>query len=85
MGLSGLLPIIHAAVVYPWASLTQQAGLGYYLVEGLSLITGTFFYVVSLDNASIEARMGESSLFSLHGGRKRKEERRSIMIFFCTS
>ncbi|KAH7304527.1 adiponectin receptor protein [Stachybotrys elegans] len=44
MGLSGLLPIIHAAFIYPFAMLNQQAGLGYYLVEGLALITGTVFY-----------------------------------------
>ncbi|KAI1346809.1 adiponectin receptor protein [Xylaria sp. FL0043] len=44
MGLSGLLPIIHAASIYPYALLNQQAGLGYYLVEGLALIMGTVFY-----------------------------------------
>ncbi|KAK4459781.1 hemolysin-III related-domain-containing protein [Cladorrhinum samala] len=44
MGLSGLLPIIHAAAIYPWALLNEKAGLGYYLVEGLSLVTGTVFY-----------------------------------------
>ncbi|EEH19383.1 hypothetical protein PABG_01702 [Paracoccidioides brasiliensis Pb03] len=43
-GLSGLLPIIHAAFIYPFAQLNQQAGLGYYLVEGLALITGVIFY-----------------------------------------
>ncbi|KAI0973694.1 adiponectin receptor protein [Xylaria arbuscula] len=43
-GLSGLLPIIHAASVFPFAQLNQQAGLGYYLVEGLALILGTVFY-----------------------------------------
>ncbi|KAI3318451.1 hemolysin-III channel protein Izh2 [Xylariaceae sp. AK1471] len=46
-GLSGLLPIIHAASIYPYAQLNQQAGLGYYLVEGLALIIGTVFYAVS--------------------------------------
>ncbi|PGH35705.1 hypothetical protein GX50_01418 [[Emmonsia] crescens] len=44
MGLSGLLPIIHAASIYPYAQLNQQAGLGYYLVEGLALIIGVGFY-----------------------------------------
>jgi predicted membrane channel-forming protein YqfA (hemolysin III family) len=46
-GLSGLLPIIHAASIYPYAQLNQQAGLGYYLVEGLALIIGVVFYAVS--------------------------------------
>ncbi|KAK4223219.1 hemolysin-III related-domain-containing protein [Podospora fimiseda] len=45
MGLSGLLPIIHAACIYPWDLLNEKAGLGYYLVEGLSLVIGTVFYV----------------------------------------
>lgn len=47
MGLSGLLPIIHAALIFPFELLNQQAGLGYYLLEGLALITGTVFYAVS--------------------------------------
>ncbi|KFA76543.1 hypothetical protein S40288_01539 [Stachybotrys chartarum IBT 40288] len=43
-GLSGLLPIVHAASIYPYDMLNQQAGLGYYLVEGLALVIGTVFY-----------------------------------------
>ncbi|KAL4920508.1 mPR-like GPCR protein [Aspergillus aurantiobrunneus] len=43
-GLSGLLPIIHAASIYPYALLNQQMGVGYYLAEGLALIIGTIFY-----------------------------------------
>lgn len=50
MGLSGLLPIIHAVFIYPFHMLNEQAGLGYYLVKGLALITGTIFYAVSRDN-----------------------------------
>ncbi|CAG9985873.1 unnamed protein product [Clonostachys byssicola] len=44
MGLSGLLPVIHATYIYPFSQLNQQAGVGYYLVEGLTLILGTVFY-----------------------------------------
>ncbi|KAH6982261.1 adiponectin receptor protein [Ilyonectria sp. MPI-CAGE-AT-0026] len=44
MGFSGLLPVIHAACIYPFAQWNQQAGLGYYLVEGLALILGVVFY-----------------------------------------
>lgn len=47
MGLSGLLPIIHAAFIYPYALWNKQAGIGYYLVEGLALIIGVVFYAVS--------------------------------------
>ncbi|KAI1360358.1 hemolysin-III related-domain-containing protein [Xylaria arbuscula] len=43
-GLSGLLPVIHAALIVPIGQWNEQAGLGYYLVEGLALITGTVFY-----------------------------------------
>ncbi|KAI1291386.1 adiponectin receptor protein [Xylaria venustula] len=43
-GLSGLLPVIHAASVSPLSQLNQQAGLGYYLLEGLTLIVGTVIY-----------------------------------------
>ncbi|KAH7019529.1 adiponectin receptor protein [Ilyonectria destructans] len=43
-GCSGLLPVIHAACIYPYAQWNLQAGLGYYLVEGLALILGVVFY-----------------------------------------
>ncbi|PGH20331.1 hypothetical protein AJ80_03599 [Polytolypa hystricis UAMH7299] len=43
-GLSAFAPIIQAVTLFPYAQLTQQAGLGYYLVEGLALITGVIFY-----------------------------------------
>jgi predicted membrane channel-forming protein YqfA (hemolysin III family) len=46
-GLSGLLPIVHAASIYPYAMLNQQACLGNYLVEGLALVISTVFYAVS--------------------------------------
>ena len=46
-GLSAFVPIIHAVTIFPYAQLTQQTGLGYYLVEGLALITGVIFYAVS--------------------------------------
>ncbi|KAL4881415.1 mPR-like GPCR protein [Aspergillus karnatakaensis] len=41
---SGLLPVIHATYVIPYDHLTQQTGFGYYLLEGLALIAGVFFY-----------------------------------------
>ncbi|KAB8229466.1 uncharacterized protein BDW43DRAFT_303057 [Aspergillus alliaceus] len=50
--LSGLLPIIHAASIYPYARLNQQAGLGHYLVEGLTLIIGVVFYAFDIWGAS---------------------------------
>jgi adiponectin receptor len=46
-GLSGLLPIIHATSIYPYALWNKKAGVGYYLVEGLALIIGVVFYAVS--------------------------------------
>lgn len=47
MGLSGLVPIIHATVVFRVGLWNLQAGLGYYLIEGLALIAGVVFYAVS--------------------------------------
>ncbi|KAG5290906.1 hemolysin-III family protein [Histoplasma capsulatum G186AR] len=43
-GFSALAPMIHASIIFPYAQWNQQAGLGYYLLEGLSIITGTIFY-----------------------------------------
>jgi predicted membrane channel-forming protein YqfA (hemolysin III family) len=47
MGFSALLPMVHAASIYPYAQLHQQTDMGYYLVEGMALIIGTVFYAVS--------------------------------------
>jgi adiponectin receptor len=55
-GLSGLLPIIHAASIYPYAQLNQQAGLGYYLVEGLALIIGVVFYATQFPESWVPER-----------------------------
>ncbi|OJD15800.1 hypothetical protein AJ78_03980 [Emergomyces pasteurianus Ep9510] len=43
-GMSGLIPIVHAASIYPYAEWNPRLGLGYYLLEGLMLIMGTLFY-----------------------------------------
>ena len=50
-GLSGLFSMIHAACIYPYAQWNRQAGLGYYVVEGLALILGVIFYAVSGDSS----------------------------------
>lgn len=46
-GLSAFAPIIHAATIFPYAQLDKQAGLRYYYLEGVAMLTGVFFYVVS--------------------------------------
>lgn len=48
MGLSGLLPVVHAILIFPLEGLMQRAAVSYYLVEGLVLLLGTGFYIVSL-------------------------------------
>lgn len=46
--LSAFAPIIHAATIFPYAQLDKQAGLRYYYLEGAAMLTGVFFYVVSI-------------------------------------
>ncbi|KAJ5605224.1 hypothetical protein N7510_010378 [Penicillium lagena] len=53
--LSAFAPIIHASCLFPYEQLDQQAGLRYYYLEGLVLITGVFFYAVSSEYI-LEAR-----------------------------
>ncbi|KAK3373164.1 hemolysin-III related-domain-containing protein [Lasiosphaeria ovina] len=50
-GLSAFAPIIHAAVIFPYAQLDQQAGLRYYYLEGVLLLVGTFHYMSHLPEA----------------------------------
>ncbi|KAM5429719.1 hypothetical protein McanMca71_006151 [Microsporum canis] len=52
-GLSAFAPIIHAATIFSYAQLTQQLGVGYYLLEGLMLITGTIFYATQFPESWI--------------------------------
>lgn len=47
MGLSGLFPVVHAIFIFRWEELMQRAAVGHYLVEGLVLVLGTGFYIVS--------------------------------------
>lgn len=46
-GLSGIFPVVHACFIYPFEELNQRAAVGYYVVEGLTLLLGTVFYAVS--------------------------------------
>jgi adiponectin receptor len=46
-GLSAFAPILHAATIFPYAQLDKQAGLRYYYLEGVAILTGVVFYVVS--------------------------------------
>ncbi|KAJ8129227.1 hypothetical protein O1611_g4406 [Lasiodiplodia mahajangana] len=46
MGLSAILPMIHAASIYPYAQLHERTGIGDYLLEGLAVVVGTVFYTV---------------------------------------
>ncbi|KAK0731915.1 hemolysin-III related-domain-containing protein [Lasiosphaeris hirsuta] len=44
-GFSAFTPIIHAAVIFPYRQLDQQAGLRYYYIEGILVLIGTFHYM----------------------------------------
>lgn len=45
-GLSAFAPIIHAASIFPYEQLDQQAGLRYYYLEGLVIVVGVLLYAV---------------------------------------
>jgi adiponectin receptor len=47
-GLSAFVPIIHAASIFPYDQLDQQAGLRYYYLEGFLILIGVGFYAVNL-------------------------------------
>ncbi|KAJ5371970.1 hypothetical protein N7517_003976 [Penicillium concentricum] len=51
-GLSAFAPIIHAASIFPYGQLDQQAGLRYYYLEGLVIVIGVLFYA-SLGNPGL--------------------------------
>lgn len=46
-GLSAFAPIAHAASIFPYEQLDQQAGLRFYYLEGLVIVMGVLFYAVS--------------------------------------
>ncbi|KAJ5254262.1 hypothetical protein N7524_011442 [Penicillium chrysogenum] len=48
-GLSAFAPIIHAASIFPYQQLDQQAGLRYYYLEGLIIVMGVLFYADHAD------------------------------------
>ncbi|KAM0252812.1 hypothetical protein ACHAQJ_007551 [Trichoderma viride] len=44
-GFSAFAPILHAATIFPYAQLDKQAGLRYYYLEGVAILTGVVFYI----------------------------------------
>ncbi|KAL5355909.1 hemolysin-III channel protein Izh2 [Aspergillus floccosus] len=55
-GFSAFAPIVHAALVFPYAQLDQQAGLRYYYLEGLVLLTGVVFYATRFPESWVPKR-----------------------------
>lgn len=47
MGFSALIPIIHAALIFPYDQLQKQSGLHYYYLEGVFMLLGVLFLAVS--------------------------------------
>ncbi|KAK5990393.1 Adiponectin receptor protein [Cladobotryum mycophilum] len=43
LGFSALIPITHAAMIFPYEQLQKQSGLHYYLLEGVFMIIGVGF------------------------------------------
>ncbi|KAK3903968.1 HlyIII-domain-containing protein [Staphylotrichum tortipilum] len=50
-GLSAFAPIVHAASIFPYQQLDQQAGLRYYYLEGVILIAGAVVYITRFPEA----------------------------------
>lgn len=48
LGFSAFIPIIHAALIFPYEQLQKQAGLNYYYLEGVLMVTGVVFLAVRL-------------------------------------
>ncbi|KAF8249207.1 hemolysin-III family protein [Wilcoxina mikolae CBS 423.85] len=46
-GLSAVAPITHGIKIFGWKQMNRQSGLPYYLLEGVLLLIGAFFYNVS--------------------------------------
>lgn len=47
LALSACIPILHAAILFPYGQLQKQAGLNYYYIEGAFMVTGVAFLAVS--------------------------------------
>ncbi|KAJ2973377.1 hypothetical protein NQ176_g6647 [Zarea fungicola] len=45
LSLSAFIPIIHAALIFPYDQLQKQSGLNYYYLEGVFMLTGVAFLV----------------------------------------
>jgi adiponectin receptor len=48
MGFSAIIPIVHAALIFPYEQLQKQSGLHYYYLEGVFMLIGVMFLAVSL-------------------------------------
>lgn len=48
MGFSAVIPIVHAALLFPYEQLQKQSGLHYYYMEGVFMLIGVGFLAVSL-------------------------------------
>lgn len=47
LGLSAFIPILHAAMLFPYEQLQKQSGLNYYYIEGAFMVIGVLFLAVS--------------------------------------
>lgn len=47
LGLSGVVPVIHGAIIYGFWQLDEQMGLRWVLLQGALYIFGAFLYAVS--------------------------------------
>ena len=57
LGLSAFIPIFHAALLFPYEQLQKQSGLNFYYLEGVFMLAGVAFLVVSRHEDSIQRRL----------------------------
>ena len=46
LGLSGIVPVLHALTLYSYSELDERMGLSWVLLQGLLYVTGAFIYAV---------------------------------------
>lgn len=46
LGFFALIPIGHAAIIFPYEQFQKQAGLNYYYLEGVLMVAGVIFLAV---------------------------------------
>lgn len=86
LGLSAFIPIFHAVLLFPYDQLQKQSGLNYYYLEGVCMITGVVFLVVSALRAlHVRITNGDSPGFPSAGCRANSTSGVALTRYFIVS